>query len=172
MKWIPFDPPPCSPPFVALNFSPIFGIKPIESPPLLRRRNNRDDQGVRESVEKSGAPGRVCGGAQSSGRIVFPVEGALSFRWANIFSITAGSSIQAMILTCPAQRSQVSMSMLNTLQTLHPGHRRMARSGRLVQPGLVARLTPLASPTQFGRGDTHSKFTVGLGLGGMPTNTP
>jgi hypothetical protein len=32
------------------------------------------------------------------------------------------------------------------LQPLHPGHRRMALGGRLVQPVFPGRLTPLASP--------------------------
>ena len=54
---------------------------------------------------------RTCGGARSSGNIAGSVEDALPFRWARILSITAGSSIHAMILTCPLQRSQVSISI-------------------------------------------------------------
>ena len=52
---------------------------------------------------------RACGGARSSGSITGSVDGSLPFRCARILSITVGSSMQAMILTCPAQRSQVSM---------------------------------------------------------------
>ena len=36
-------------------------------------------------------------------------------RWARIFSITSGSSMQAMIRTAPPQAAQVWMSMPNTL---------------------------------------------------------
>ena len=54
---------------------------------------------------------RACGGARPSGNIANSAEGSLPFRCARILSITAGSSMQAMILTCPLQRSQVSISI-------------------------------------------------------------
>ena len=77
-----------------------------------------------ESVEEAGTPSRACGGARFSGSRAVPTEGALPFRWARILSITAGSSMQAMILTCPAHRSQVSVSIRSgpiehPLQPLH-----------------------------------------------------
>jgi hypothetical protein len=56
--------------------------------------------------------------------------------------MTAGSSMQAMTLTCPAQRSQVSMGPPPD------------RSGC----GPIEH--PLASPTPFSRRDTHTKFAV------------
>ena len=58
----------------------------------------------------------ACGGPRPSGNIAKSAVGSLPFRCDRIFSITAGSSIQrfdasTMILTCPAQRSQVSISI-------------------------------------------------------------
>ena len=67
-----------------------------------------------QSVEEAGTPSRACDGALPSGNIANSAEGSLPFSCARIISITPGSSMQAMILTCPAQRSQVSISILNT----------------------------------------------------------
>jgi len=53
------------------------------------------------------------GGARHGGKRRPAPQAALP-RWVRIFSITTGSSIQAMILTGPPQLLQVSMSMLNT----------------------------------------------------------
>jgi hypothetical protein len=69
-----------------------------------------------ESVEEAGAPSRACGGPRFSGSRAVPTEGALPFKCARILSIAAGSSMQrfdasTMILTCPAHRSQVSVSI-------------------------------------------------------------
>lgn len=50
-------------------------------------------------------------GFQASARVRPP---RLLFRWVSIFSITAGSSMQAMTFTAPPQWLQVSISMWNT----------------------------------------------------------
>ncbi len=56
----------------------------------------------------------LWGGARDRGKRAVAVEGSLLSRWVRIFSITTGSSMQAMILTAPPQARQVSMSMPNT----------------------------------------------------------
>jgi hypothetical protein len=81
------------------SFSPILGLNPIVSPPLPQGGSKSDDQGVMQSVEQPGAPSRTCGGALSSGNIANSAEGSLPLKCARILSITAGSSMQAMILT-------------------------------------------------------------------------
>jgi hypothetical protein len=48
----------------------------------------------------------ACGGARPSGNIASSLECALPFKCARILSITAGSSMQAMILTSSVHRSQ------------------------------------------------------------------
>ncbi len=53
-------------------------------------------------------------GARHGGKRLAAPQAALLSRWVRIFSITTGSSMQAMILTRPPQVLQVSMSMLNT----------------------------------------------------------
>ena len=55
-----------------------------------------------------------CGGARQCGNQVGSTEGSCLSRWMRIFSITAGSSMQAMILTAPPQTRQVARSMPNT----------------------------------------------------------
>jgi hypothetical protein len=90
---------------------------------------------------------------------------------------TLASSMQrfdasTMILTCPAQRSQVSMGpppdrsecgpIKYTLEPLHPGHRRVALSGRLVQPIIPSGLTLLATPAHPRGSDTHTKLAIGM----------
>ena len=54
---------------------------------------------------------RTGGGARPSGNRPTGSGAAFSFTWVRIFSITAGSSMQAMILTAPPHSRQVSMSM-------------------------------------------------------------
>ena len=54
------------------------------------------------------------GGARQRGRREASAEAPFSSRWVRIFSITTGSSMQAMILTAPPHSRQVSMSILNT----------------------------------------------------------
>ena len=100
-------------------------------------------------VSWSQSKSRACGGALSSGNIANSAEGSLPFRCARILLMTAGSSMQAMILTYPVQRSQVSMPphrsgcgpIKHPLEPLHPGHRLVALRWRLVQPVLPGRLT-------------------------------
>jgi hypothetical protein len=128
-----------------------------------------------DSIEESGMPSRACGGARFSESRAAPAEGALLFRCARILSITAGSSMQrfdasTMILTCPAQRSQVSVGpppdrsgggpIEHPLQPLHSGHRRMAPDGRLVQPVPPRRLTQLVPPASLRRCHPHTKLAV------------
>jgi hypothetical protein len=54
------------------------------------------------------------GGPRQSGNNPAATEVTLSLKWASIFLITAGSSIQAMILTSSSHLLQVSTSMANT----------------------------------------------------------
>ena len=54
------------------------------------------------------------GGARHGGRRGASGATAFASRWVRIFSITAASSMQAMIRTAPPQVGQVSMSMSNT----------------------------------------------------------
>ena len=54
------------------------------------------------------------GGARHLGNRFGAAAGVFRSRWVRIFSITWGSSMQAMILTVPPQAGQVWMSMLNT----------------------------------------------------------
>jgi len=54
------------------------------------------------------------GGARHLGNRFGAAAGVLRSRWVRIFSITWGSSMQAMILTAPPQAGQVWMSMPNT----------------------------------------------------------
>jgi len=56
----------------------------------------------------------ACGGARHAGKRAPVPVASLRPRWVRIFSMTSGSSMQAMILTLPAQLWQVSKSMLNT----------------------------------------------------------
>jgi len=57
---------------------------------------------------------QLWGGARERGKRALAVQGSLLSRWVRIFSITTGSSMQAMILTAAPQARQVSMSMPNT----------------------------------------------------------
>ncbi len=54
------------------------------------------------------------GGARHGGKRAAVAVASLRSRWVRIFSITTGSSMQAMILTAPPQARQVSMSTPNT----------------------------------------------------------
>ena len=54
------------------------------------------------------------GGARLAGNRPVPAEAAFSFRWVSIFSITTGSSMQAITLTVPPHSRHVSMSILKT----------------------------------------------------------
>ena len=54
------------------------------------------------------------GGARDGGKRRAAWEASLRSRWVRIFSITTGSSMQAIILTWPPQLLQISMSMLKT----------------------------------------------------------
>lgn len=51
---------------------------------------------------------RVCGGARHGGRLVALVAAAFESRWRRIFSITAGSSMQAMIRAAPWKRVRLT----------------------------------------------------------------
>jgi hypothetical protein len=53
-------------------------------------------------------------GARQRGHREASAQAPFSSRWVRIFSITTGSSMQAMILTAPPHSRQVSMSTLNT----------------------------------------------------------
>ena len=54
------------------------------------------------------------GGARLSGNRPVSAEAAFSFRWVSIFSMTTGSSMQAITLTVPPHSRHVSMSILKT----------------------------------------------------------
>ncbi len=69
----------------------------------------RDHPGESSASNKPRCGGARQGGGQPDESVVF-----LS-RWARIFSITCGSSMQAMIRSAPPQAAQVWMSMPNTL---------------------------------------------------------
>ena len=57
---------------------------------------------------------RAFGGARLSGNRVASAEGAFSFRWLSIFSMTAQSSMQTITLTVPPHSLPVSMPRVNT----------------------------------------------------------
>ena len=75
----------------------------------------------RVSQPRSNKPG--CGGARLSGIRIVSIAGTVSSRWVSIFSMTTGSSIQAITLTCPPHSRQVSISMSPKAPTrCCPGH--------------------------------------------------
>jgi hypothetical protein len=57
--------------------------------------------------------------------------------------------------------ASLDVNVEHPFEPLHPGHRRMALGGRLVQPALPGGLTRLVPPAPLGRSDTHTKFAVG-----------
>jgi hypothetical protein len=114
--------------------------------------------GVSWSQSKS----RACGGALPSGNIANSAEGSLPFRCARILSISpvvrhslfnAGNDLD--LTTAPLAGLDVNVE--HPFEPLHPGHRRMALGGRLVQPVLPCRLTPLASPAPLHAGVTRTR---------------
>jgi hypothetical protein len=97
--------------------SPVFSLLKPDSHIQPNRRPAASSKGAAKQTFRmswSQSKSRTCGGALPSGNIANSAEDALPFKCARILSITAGSSMQrfdasTMILTCPAQRSQVSM---------------------------------------------------------------
>jgi hypothetical protein len=62
----------------------------------------------------------------------------------------------------PPDRSECG-PIEHSFEPLHPGgHRRMALSGRLVQPVFPSGLTPLAPPAPPHRYHPHTKFAIGM----------
>ena len=55
----------------------------------------------------------------------------------------------------------LKLDIKSSLEQLHPRHRHMALSRRLVQPVLPGRLTPLASPAPLRRCHPDTKLTIG-----------
>ena len=120
--------------------APVFNLFQPNSRAQSNRRPAASPEGAANQmirVSRSQSKRRACGGARPSGSTTRSAEGALPFRCDRILSITAGSSMQPMILTCPAHRSQVSMSILNTRFSLC-----IARPGFSFRLSLVRKQVP------------------------------
>jgi len=85
-------------PFFTPVFRPIPAFRPTAAVPLQLRAAPRVDLFPWGQLNST-----ACGGARHSGKRVGFAPAAFSFRWVRIFSMTIGSSMQAMIFTAPPQ---------------------------------------------------------------------
>ncbi len=98
-------------PLSFVHFSPMIASRPTDTLPLPCGWQQPELR-IRVPSGQSNRP--ACGGARLLGNGGASIGRAFSFRWVSIFSMTTGSSMQAITLTEPPHLLHVSMSILKT----------------------------------------------------------